>query len=145
MGMDLSFFSIRDRQSRFRLDRALLRRITLSVLAGERPGRSAEISLNFVRDAEIRPLNRDYHGSDVYTDVLAFPLERSGEKIVADIVVSTDTALRQAAVFDTSLRHEVYLYVIHGMLHICGYDDLTPGDRTVMRRKEREYLKKFNL
>lgn len=139
------FFYVRDRQSRFRLDRVLLRRITRAILAAERPGRSAEISLNFVRDAEIRQLNRDYHGSDSYTDVLAFPLERSEKKIIADIVVSTDTAVRQAGEFNTSLRHEVYLYVIHGMLHICGYDDLAPGDRAVMRRKEREYLRKFNL
>ncbi len=143
--MDLSFFSVLDRQSRFRPDRELLRRITRAVFAAECPGRSAEVSISFVGDGEIRPLNRDYHGSDSYTDVLAFPLERSEKKIVADIVVSTDTAARQASAFDTSLRHEVYLYVIHGILHICGYDDLSPVDRKVMRRKEREYLKKFNV
>jgi probable rRNA maturation factor len=100
---------------------------------------SARVSVVFVRDRAIRSLNRQYRGVDRATDVLSFP---AGEAISADdqleylgdVVISTDTAIRQARSSRHSLAREIEELLIHGLLHLCGYDHET--DRGRMNRLE---------
>jgi len=69
------------------------------------------------------------------TDVLAFC-----DRASSDIVISTDTAIRNAKIFKTSRVYELQLYLVHGLLHLLGYDHANPRQRQIMRQKEKEYV-----
>ena len=114
----------------------------------------ANLTVAFVRDRDMRELNKKFTGSDRTTDVLSFPAEGEGESAGAvhfigsgvsehagDIVISTDTALRQANDASHSFAREVDELVIHGVLHLCGYDHET--DRGRMNRLELKLRKKL--
>lgn len=100
--------------------------------------RSGELSVIFAVDSEIKALNKKYRGKDRPTDVLSFPLGEKG--ILGDIVISVERARAQAEAFGTSFKSEVELYIIHGALHLLGYDDETPAAAKAMRKKEKELL-----
>jgi len=106
----------------------------------------AEVSVLLVNDARIRELNRQYRKIDSTTDVLAFAMGE-GEfadlhpDILGDVVISVDTAERQAGECGNTLPEEVRLLAVHGALHLLGYEDETPSGRARMRRRERKYLK----
>ncbi len=108
-------------------------------VAGER--RSA-LSLTLVNDEAIRSLNRDYRGKDRATDVLSFALDGDGqapaERLLGDVVISVDTARRQAAGYDASLQRELYRLLIHGILHLLGHDHEAANERRIMEREERK-------
>jgi probable rRNA maturation factor len=120
---------------------ATARRLMAAV--GE-PG--AALSLTLIADAGMQALNRDYRGKDTPTDVLSFPLagpdaSRKGpartERLLGDVVISVDTARRQAADYDGTLQREVYRLLIHGLLHLVGHDHVRAAERRVMEREER--------
>lgn len=124
-----------------------------------------ELSLVLVADQRMRALNRRYRKKDRTTDVLAFPLQRvpltlqgRGKKIgdgkrkrcqtpfppalLGDVVISMETAKRQAASRGHSLRDELTRLLIHGVLHLMGYDhERSERDATIMARKERAVLR----
>jgi probable rRNA maturation factor len=117
--------------------------IVLDVLAQENVKKSGEINICFITDKEIRKINFRYLGETRATDVLAFDLSDSKDKILADIFISADMAVSNARIFKSTFFFEIYLYVIHAILHILGYDDQTDKDRLIMRAKEKQYLKKW--
>ena len=78
---------------------------------------------------------------DKPTDVLSFPLEDAGESL-GDVVISLDTAARQAQARDWSLADETALLLVHGVLHLLGYEDDTEAGAKAMRMLERELLGK---
>jgi probable rRNA maturation factor len=89
----------------------------------------------------MRNLNRSFLKHDQTTDVLAFGRLKGAEALCADIAVSADTALRNCRVYGTTPQEELYLYIIHGVLHLLGYDDKTAGQRALMQKKAEEILK----
>jgi probable rRNA maturation factor len=100
----------------------------------------ASISLTLVNDAAIQEINREHRGKDKPTDVLSFPLDpdvEGPERLLGDIVISIDTARRQAAEYDAPLQREVYRLAIHGLLHVLGHDHMEPEERAVMEAEER--------
>ena len=102
----------------------------------------ASLSLALVNDAAIRALNREYRGKDAATDVLSFPLDDEPpvegiESLLGDVVISIDTARRQAGDYDAPLQLELYRLVIHGILHLLGHDHVESGQRRTMEREER--------
>ena len=106
---------------------------------------AAELSLDLVGDRRIRRLNRQYRGRDHPTDVLAFPMREvagPASSFLGDVVISLHTAARQAEACGHSLDHEVVMLLIHGTLHLCGYDH-ERGAREAhrMRRKELAILR----
>lgn len=120
-----------------------LRRDIDALMAGVGEGGSS-LSLSFVRDPAIRELNRLHRGKDEATDVLSFPLEpdeadgdRVAERLLGDIVISIDTAGRQAEAYDASLQTEVRRLLIHGILHLLGHDHLEPEEQATMEAEER--------
>jgi probable rRNA maturation factor len=117
-----------------------------AIMAFRREGvyKKAALCFFFVTDKKIQELNLRYLGEDCPTDVIAFD---SGcrDHILADIFISTGRAVSQAAFFKTSVLYELYLYVIHGILHILGYDDLCAKDRALMRKREKLLLKELNI
>jgi probable rRNA maturation factor len=106
---------------------------------------SSSISLTLVNDAAIRALNRTHRGKDKPTDVLSFPLEPDAaaqpgvdpERLLGDVVISIDTARRQAADYDARLQAELYRLLIHGLLHVLGHDHEEAQERERMTLEER--------
>ncbi|MBM4070287.1 MAG: rRNA maturation RNase YbeY [Planctomycetes bacterium] len=128
------------------LDRGKLRDIVRAVLQGEDIA-DAEISLAFVDNDTIHRLNKRYLDHDEPTDVLTFPLGPSGggKKLSGEIVIGAEVAAAEASQRGHDVHTELALYVIHGVLHLCGYVDAKEKDRHVMRSKERHYLKSLAL
>lgn len=95
-----------------------------------------EIGIIFLDDQKIQGYNLEYRGADRPTDVLAFPVdEKTGE-----LFISLESARRQAQIYRQSLKKEVSLLVIHGLLHLNGYNDTIQRDRAVMRSEEARIL-----
>jgi len=126
------------------LDEARLKKAVRAVLqdAGYNNG---EISIAIVEDAEMHALNRKYLDHDYPTDVLSFVLDEEDGRLDGEIIVSSDYAAREAEVYNWSAEDEILLYVIHGSLHLAGYDDQEPASKQKMRQREREYLSHFQL
>jgi probable rRNA maturation factor len=104
---------------------------------------SAAISLAVVDDPTIHALNRQYLEHDYPTDVLTFALHDDGSHLEGEIVISADTAASAAAEVGASPDAEQFLYVIHGVLHLTGYDDTTPEAAEEMRAAEAKYMNRF--
>lgn len=126
--------------------RAWQRRARALLRAAGFPG--AGLSLSFVGDRAMRRLNREHRGKDRPTDVLSFPLfepfrvpppngAEGPEVLLGDVVISIDTAVRQARDYDAPLADELERLLIHGLLHLIGHDHEQPGERRRMIREER--------
>lgn len=135
--------------------RMLVRRCCNAVLKMENFGDSAEISVTFVDNAQIRELNRQYRNKDTETDVLSFPMgengvydtdHTTGAKILGDIVISMEKAYEQAQRFGHSLEREVGYLTAHSMLHLLGYDHEKGGiEKVRMREKEELVMTELGL
>ena len=105
----------------------------------------ANLSIIFTTDSKIKHLNYLYRKKNRPTDILAFSMQegrrlKRDSSILGDIVISVDRAKKQAGAFDSTFEKETYLYIIHGILHLVGYDDERPLLRKRMRKKESEIL-----
>jgi probable rRNA maturation factor len=122
----------------------------VQLLAAVDEGESS-VSVSFVRDPAIREINREHRGKDAPTDVLSFPLVEpgdtyaGGERLLGDIVISIDTARRQAAEYDAPLSREVERLLIHGMLHLLGHDHMQAEERKRMEKEERRLAKAIGM
>ena len=120
---------------------ARLARAILSVV-GEA---SAELGILFVGDQRMRGLNRRYRGKDRTTDVLAFPMRgvpHSSSHLLGDVVIAVPTAARQAKQGHRSLDEELTVLLVHGILHLCGYDhERSEKEARRMHRRERMILR----
>ena len=124
---------------------AHLREVSRMVLEGEGV-KEAKISLAFVDNTTIHRINKQFLDHDEPTDVITFPLSGEGaKKLEGELVIGVEVAIEQAKDRGHPVDTELSLYVIHGLLHLCGYDDRTKKDAAEMRVKEREYLKALHL
>lgn len=119
---------------------AVARAARRALTAVGRPAGTVEVVL--VDDREIRRLNAAHRGVRRRTDVLAFPLEtpEAPAQLVGQVVISVDTARRQARRVGVTLAAELALLVTHGTLHLVGYDDRDPVEADLMHRRERAIL-----
>src|SRR5262249_48355985 len=137
--------SIASPQEMVPIDRGRMREVARTVLEGEGVA-DAEISLAFVDNPTIHQLNRRYLQHDEPTDVLSFPLSEPGaRKLAGELVIGAEVARAPAAARGQDLQAELALYVIHGLLHLCGHDDKTPEGAAGMRERERHYLRALGL
>ncbi|MFO7152217.1 MAG: rRNA maturation RNase YbeY [Bacillota bacterium] len=115
-----------------------------------------EVSVALVDNDYIRELNKTYRGKDAPTDVLSFPMLEPGEvddvpsegeveQLLGDIVISLEKAEEQAKSYGHSFEREVAFLVVHGVLHLLGYDHEIEEERKIMRQKEEEVLKALGL
>jgi probable rRNA maturation factor len=104
---------------------------------------SANISLAVIDDKTMHELNRRHLDHDYPTDVLSFVLEDDGDHLEGEVILSADTAASVADELGHAPAHEQLLYVIHGMLHLVGYDDHSETDAEEMRAAEERYLQRF--
>ena len=119
-----------------------IKNLILTVLKNELVKKSGWINICFVDNPQIKKFNAKFLKTKSTTDVLAFDLSGKNEKhiILADIMISTETALKQAASFKTTPDYELSLYVVHGLLHILGFNDHTARQIKLMRKKESQYV-----
>ena len=126
-------------QRRVKIDRPLLRRAVKHILSAASITR-AEIGIALVDDTTIAAVHGEFLDDPTPTDVISFVLDASNGQLEGEIVASADTAARQSVKYRWPATDELLLYVVHGMLHLVGYDDTTPSARRLMRRREREML-----
>jgi probable rRNA maturation factor len=137
---------ILNRQRFRRVDRNALTRFARRVLAEIDRGES-RATITLVGDHRIQELNRTYRGLDQPTDVLSFPNEpdfpheASRQEDLGDVIISTETAARYAGAFGISFDRELKNLIIHGLLHLCGYDHET--DQGQMRQLERRLRRRL--
>ncbi len=121
-------------------------RIAESVLAAVGEPQS-ELSLELVGDGRMRRLNRQYRGKDRTTDVLAFSMRESESPcrmLLGDVVISVPAAIRQAREAGRSAEDELAALLVHGVLHLCGFDhERSAQEAARMRRRERKVLTGF--
>jgi probable rRNA maturation factor len=134
---------------RGQLDRAALRRLAVHALRAEGVAPPAEVGLVVTDDETVRDLNRRYLGLGEPTDVLSFGHDPSGEPFVTppdgvrrlgEVILSYPTAERQAREAGHSVQDEAAHLVVHGLLHLLGYDHANPEDERRMRAREEELL-----
>lgn len=156
--------SIRNNQRKFKVTkdmRDLVRSAVKAALEYMDFPLKSEVSVMFTDDEEIHELNRLHRGVDRPTDVLSFPLfeydengditeddldfNPNGEMILGDIVISLETASRQAQEYGHSFEREIGFLTVHSMLHLFGYDHMTPEDEAEMFGYQREILERMGL
>ncbi|MGB8643750.1 MAG: rRNA maturation RNase YbeY [Anaerolineae bacterium] len=126
-----------------RIVRSGLRGIAMRVYRAERISRQRGLAIAIVGDKTMRQLNRDFHGVDAPTDVLSFPAD--DDESLGDIVISYETAKVNARAAHWRTRDELELLVVHGILHLLGYDDIEPEERARMwKRQEKIMGRKIN-
>jgi probable rRNA maturation factor len=132
---------IADQQKAIRLPVARIRRLAKAVLDGERVG-DRSLSLAFVDNERIRDVNRRFLKHDFATDVLSFLLEDGIDRVFGELVISTEFAAGEAKKRRISVEQELLRYVAHGILHLLGYDDVTPAKKRAMWRRQEAYLRR---
>ena len=137
--------SIASPQETVPIVRAKMRDVARKVLEAEDVS-DAQISVAFVDNTTIQQLNKRYLDHDEPTDVLSFPLsDAQGGPLQGELVVGAEVGQVQAAVRGHDVQAELALYVIHGLLHLCGYSDTDMEARRKMRRRERYHLMALGL
>ncbi|PSQ64720.1 MAG: rRNA maturation RNase YbeY [Bacteroidetes bacterium QH_1_61_8] len=126
------------------LNEDVLERLVRHVIDAE-DGTLVHVSLVLSDHSTVRRLNREYLDHDYNTDVLSFSLrgqdeDPSTEVVEGEVYVDLDTAADRHEEFDTSFGREAYRYVVHGVLHLLGYDDATEDGQQEMRTREDQYL-----
>lgn len=129
---------------KYRLNEPLLKKIIRQIIKFSGKRKKTELGFVFLNDRAIAVINKRYKNKNRPTDVLSFDLDAAGE-----IFISLDRARSNAGIFGTKFEDEVVLYIIHGILHLSGYDDGIRDDRRRMSKKQDEILrylwKKENL
>jgi probable rRNA maturation factor len=136
--------AVTNRQRRSRVNSVALKAAVAAVLQGEGIT-TADVSIAVVNDTAIHEINKQFLKHDEPTDVISFVLDQKGQSIDGEIVISGDTAAAAAKEIGWSAQDEMLLYVIHGALHLVGYDDLKPAARRQMRSREQHYLAKLGV
>jgi len=129
----------------YQVREATVRSIVNTILDHENSS-GFEVTVVFCGEEKIHEMNKEYLKHDRPTDVIAFPFQegpmmKGDEEYLGDILVSLDAAFERASDFSQSVEEELSLYIIHGVLHLLGYDDIDPQAKKVMNAKEDNYMK----
>ncbi len=101
------------------------------------------IDVVFCTDDFLLDINKQHLGHDYYTDIITFPL--NANPILAELYISIDRVKENAAEFKIPFDDELHRVIIHGVMHLCGYDDHDENDIALMRNKEETYLQLLSL
>jgi len=128
---------------RHSVPRRLLTRVALAAMRATGTPRWAELEVALVGDATMRRLNSNYHGRGDTTDVLTFPnIFDRRSRVLGEVVISLARARTQARRFGQPVRREVALLLVHGVLHLRGYDDRTPAAAARMQARVEAILRR---
>ena len=114
----------------------------LEMVLSENKHQSADINIIITDDDSLRQMKKEYFNQDVYTDVIAFNIDE--DPFEGELYISYDRIKDNAEKFNDSFEGEFKRILIHGTLHLCGFDDQTKEDKSRMTLMEEDYLKKFS-
>lgn len=144
---------IDNRQQTHKVDLSQLEQFAQNILHYLKCEERCELSIALVDDAEMQQLNREYRGIDRTTDVLSFAQQETIEPqlvqphfdddamfplLLGDVIISVETTEKQAKEHETTFEHEFYFLLIHGILHLLGYDHQKAAESRAMKRLEQE-------
>lgn len=136
-------------ESEYSLSKEILERAAVAVLRHESESLECELSIVLTDNEHLQELNLNYLGIDAPTDVLSFPASETdpetGARYLGDILISVPRAQSQADSAGHALEAEVQLLVVHGTLHLLGYDHAEPEDKTRMWKAQAEILDSLGL
>jgi len=141
---DELIIEIANEQSACEADETRIRDVVAEILAAEGVA-AGQISVALVDDATIHEVNRQHLNHDYPTDVISFVFDRDGARLEGEVVASGDTASSVAKDLGWPAENELLLYVVHGTLHLVGYDDQSETDRKEMRAAEAHFLARFGM
>lgn len=131
-----------------------MKKILLTAMKSMKQKKTSEVSILLTDDEEIQSINKQYRNIDTPTDVLAFSqvegledyslLDEIDEYLLGDIIISTETAQRQASYFGHSLQHEMTVLLIHGLLHLLGFDHVDQEGLEKMQTEEKRIFRNIN-
>ncbi len=129
-------------QKRYPIDKNKIKKLVRNVLKVEKKDKDVELNIVFVDNKGIKEMNRNFLGHNYATDVLSFAYhEPCRENVVTgEIIVSVEMAAQRAQKLGYSMEGETALYLIHGLLHLFGYDDKQKRDAKKMHQREGELL-----
>ncbi len=135
---------VQNRQRKWPLNVDLVREIGTWVAEALFENQSAEISVQFLPSTRMAQVNQDFLQHEGATDVITFDLSEDAmpDYLIGEILVCPEVAAKQSSEFGTQWHEEAIRYVIHGLLHLKGFDDLEPEKRKVMKRHENKWMTK---
>jgi probable rRNA maturation factor len=105
----------------------------------------SQLNYIFCSDEYLHKINLEYLAHDTYTDIITFDNSEDETTIEGDIFISIERIRENSMTLNTVFEEEVKRVIVHGLLHLCGYDDHTPEDKAEMRKLESEYILIFDL
>lgn len=144
--------SINNIKTNDRVNTLHLDKLAQFVLQKEGNYKNACVSINFVDTKKIHHLNKNYRNIDAPTDVLSFECDGVNDQFntdevfdYGDIFICYEIALQNSKKFNTCINNELKLLIVHGMLHLCGYDHIVDAEAEIMENKEEELLDLWDL
>ena len=122
--------------------RILVKRLLTRIFVLEKTGLN-QVNYIFSSDQHLLSINRSYLKHNSYTDVITFTLSQKGEPVCGEVYLSTDRIKDNAKNYNESYQNELLRVLIHGALHLCGFEDNTRAQKKLMRQKENFYLSSF--
>ena len=102
-----------------------------------------ELSFIFCSDEYLKKINIKYLNHDFFTDVITFDYSKN-KLLFGDVYISTERVKENATTYNSSFNKELFRVIIHGVLHLCGFNDKTKKEKTLIRAKENEFLSSIN-
>lgn len=140
---------IKNSQRKIRINKKQFESLSKKIAASAKLDKKSIATVIFVDNNEIQKLNRKYLKHNFPTDVLAFNLtsRKIGQKmvIIGDIVINVELAKKNARIYKNSFVKETTLYIIHGMLHLLGFNDYKASDKKLMEKHQEQLLQKVLL
>ena len=134
---------IKNKNKKLKINKAELKKVCQNILNSENV--EGNVSLIFVDKFEIKKIHQEFMQDDSETDVISFEYNQDNyidnDSFIGDIFVSVDAAIEFTAKNKTEFSEELLRYVVHGILHCLGYDDLESKARTRMQKKQEKYVK----
>ena len=137
--MDKVFFYPADRATRLK-NRSSVKKLVIYLFKNEKIPLN-EVSYIFCSDDYLLAINKNYLNHNSLTDVITFPLSTDGGPVSGEIYLSVDRIKENAKTYDVLYENELLRVILHGALHLCGYNDKNSQERRKMRNKEDFYLK----
>lgn len=115
----------------------------LQTFENEYVNKNIDLNIVFCTDEELLEINQSYLNHDFYTDIITFPLDEDVKQLEAELYISLERVKENSNTLNVSFELELYRVIIHGVLHLCGYDDTDNREKEIMRDKESHYLSKL--